>query len=243
MMSKFPLTAYVVAKLNTRILKGRKSRKWMDESSNRFAYRCLPLVISNQLGWDILCPASFIAKWSGGDRASAVKIKFKHTDSPSISSHFGHGILTFNIDFLFRTPEGHNLIVKGPPNYPKDGIAPLEGVVETDWAPATFTMNWKFTRPRTKVHFAEGEPICRILPYPRNYIEKFHCTTTEISNNKGLYEEYIAWRESRSSFIDNLDNPDSTALQKGWQRDYMLGKTPDGKRNTNHQSKIDLEDF
>jgi hypothetical protein len=29
---------------------------------------------------------------------------------------------------------------------PKDGLAPLEGIVEADWAVVPFTMNWKLIR-------------------------------------------------------------------------------------------------
>jgi hypothetical protein len=30
-------------------------------------------------------------------------------------------------------------------------ISPLDGIVETDWLEATFTMNWKLTRPNHTV--------------------------------------------------------------------------------------------
>ena len=64
-------------------------------------------------------------------------------------SAFGEGVLTFHINGLFRTPPGWNLWVGGSPNSPKDGIYPLTGVIETDWSPYTFTMNWRFTRRTT----------------------------------------------------------------------------------------------
>jgi hypothetical protein len=40
--------------------------------------------------------------------------------SPSAISHFGSGILTWNVPYLFRTPPGYNLLVRGPANWPKD---------------------------------------------------------------------------------------------------------------------------
>ena len=64
-----------------------------------------------------------------------------------VSSNFGYGIVTWYLPYLFRTSPGYNLWVRGPVNSPKDGIVPLEGLVETDWAEATFTVNWKITRP------------------------------------------------------------------------------------------------
>ena len=39
---------------------------------------------------------------------------------------------------------------------------PLEGIIETDWLPMTFTMNWMFTSPGT-VTFKAGEPFCFIM--------------------------------------------------------------------------------
>ncbi|MDH3806577.1 MAG: DUF6065 family protein, partial [Gammaproteobacteria bacterium] len=169
---KMQITAYEIVDEPMAIHTAERTRQWMDDSVDRFAYRCLPVAIANQVGWDVLCPVAFTAKWNGKEDLSGVKINFHGQTSPLVSSHFGHGILTFTLGYLFRTTKSHNLWVKGPTNCPKDGIAPLEGLVETDWAPFSFTMNWKFTRRRHKIHFEEGEPVCRVLPYPRHYIRK-----------------------------------------------------------------------
>jgi len=32
----------------------RRERKWMDNAHQKFPYRCLPLVVANQYGWEIL---------------------------------------------------------------------------------------------------------------------------------------------------------------------------------------------
>jgi hypothetical protein len=55
-------------------------------------------------------------------------------------------------------------MVQGPINRPKDGIAALSGIIETDWSPYSFTMNWIITRPDTPVRFEKGEPYCHIFP-------------------------------------------------------------------------------
>jgi hypothetical protein len=62
-------------------------------------------------------------------------------------SHFGSGIITFHANCIFRTDPETNLWVSGPINTPKDGLAPLTGLIESDWMPYTFTMNWMVTRP------------------------------------------------------------------------------------------------
>ena len=96
-------------------------------------------------------PCGFEARWNGGAGPDAVEIGSIRAPSRERApvSLFGQGALTFHVDGLFRTPAGWNLWVGGPPNAAKDGIAPLSGVIETDWSPYTFTMNWRFTRPIT----------------------------------------------------------------------------------------------
>lgn len=90
----------------------------------------------------------FEAEWAGKNHPDAITFAWDE-DLPNpkpVSSVFGSGIMTWGVPYLFRTPPGWNLLARGPANWPKDAVAPLDGLVETDWAVATFTMNWKFTR-------------------------------------------------------------------------------------------------
>ena len=52
------LTAFRVAPDAPPIRAALPSREWMDQTTERFAYRCLPLTIANTHGWEILCPSS-----------------------------------------------------------------------------------------------------------------------------------------------------------------------------------------
>ena len=100
--------------------------------------------------------------WNGGLGADALKVEF--FEKPKVAhaaSHFGSGILTVTVGYLFRTPPGYNLYIRGPANLPKDGIAPLEGIVETDWSEATFTMNvWLLdVQPRMVDCLGDAQPV------------------------------------------------------------------------------------
>ena len=219
-------------------------RDWMDATDQRFAYRCLPLVVANQAGWLILNPANFAVRWNGGPRLGDTRIWFRGSRRETrIISHFGHGVLTFSLPYLFRTPRGVNLWVKGPSNWIKDGAQPLEGVVETDWSAATFTMNWKLTRPRHTVRFERGEPICMIVPIPRGLAESFQPRRMPLSHNAQLLAKYHAWQLSRGAFLDALIKQRPDAVRRGWQRDYFLGLPSDGKRFDEHQTRLELKEF
>ena len=243
MRDKLSITAYHVVEEPMPLRTADKPRDWMDELPERFAYRCLPLAIANQVGWEILNPSGFTARWSGKDGLDAISITFDGEPSALVGSHFGHGVLTFSLGYLFRTTKAHNLWVKGPANRPKDGIAPLEGIIETDWAPFTFTMNWQFTRKRLKVRFEKDEPIATVVPYPRHYLAKFDPVEKNLNEDAKLYQQYVQWREDRLKFNEELKQPGSAAADKGWQRSYMKGEDNAGQVFAGHETKLKIRDF
>ncbi|MEX2519255.1 MAG: DUF6065 family protein, partial [Paracoccaceae bacterium] len=156
------LMCYTIHADACRIVPGKPDRQWMDAFTDRHPYRCLPLVIANTTGWEILSPVSFSAEWNGGPAKGDIRIDADEGSDPAhvarvATSHFTQGVLTFHTGYLFRTPPGWDLAVGGPPNRIKHGVQPLSGIVETDWLPFPFTVNWRFTRPGV-VSFRKDEP-------------------------------------------------------------------------------------
>jgi hypothetical protein len=165
------------------------------------------------------------------------------TGVPAVS-HFGHGILTFHIPCLFRTEPGIDLLVQGPVNRPKDAIAPLSGIVETDWAPYTFTMNWQFTRPGVAVRFDKGEPFCHVWPLQRGALQAVEPEVHPLSQAPELKQQYDAWNASRLAFNSELKQPGSEAHARKWQKLYHQGLLPDGSETTaDHRTRLRLKRF
>ena len=219
-------------------------RDWMDASDQGFAYRCLPLTIANQAGWLIPCPASFTACWDGGQFAPSLRINFDPgCEDRNISSHFGSGVLTFSIPYLFRTPPSVNLWAKGPSNRIKDGVQALEGIIETDWTAAPFTMNWKMTRPNLPVRFERGEPICMVVPVASDLAESLKPTCVPLHENPELNQQYEAWMRARAEFLVALHERRPDAVKVGWQKDYSKGVLPGGTRSTQHRTRLHLKEF
>lgn len=228
---------------NMGLVKAPIERDWMDATSQRFAYRCLPLNIANQMGWFLTCPCSFELYWYGGPDRSDIQLRFLDFADPSVTTHFGFGVLTFSLPFLFRTPPGMNLWAKGPSNMPKDGIQALEGIIETDWAFSTFTMNWKVTRPGEWIKFTAGEPVCMVVPVPRGLAESLVPVTTPLTKNEELHAKYRAWEASRSTFLTGLSEKDPDVVKRGWQKDYFQGKQSAGDTFDGHQTRLEMKDF
>jgi hypothetical protein len=216
------------------ITPSKMKRNWMDET-NGLAYRCIPLNIANEYGWVCHSPLTFTATWDGGISKESVTIKYEEENAFDFCrSHFGYGIITIPPDFIIKTEENISIYVRGISNTGYDNIYPLDGVVETDWLPFTFTMNYKFLKPGS-VTFQKGDPLFMFFPVERNFIENFDINQKPLSSNKELSEKYKKYGESRQEHIDTND-------QKP-QRFYVSGTVVDEKKSiTNHKIKLKLKD-
>lgn len=243
-----PLRAYVTRAPEMDLRPAPARRRWMDATTAGFANRCLPMLIANQWGWFILNERRITVSWNGGPRpadlhthyAKAAPEETVTPDSFLAISHFGHGILTWRIPYIFETPPGWNLYIRGPTNWCKDGATALDGVVETDWAAATFTMNWKVTRPDTWIAFEEGEPICMIFPVQRGNLERFSPEIHALPDNPGLEAKYREWRETRDRFLRTLGQ---AGPGKPWQKHYFQGRSALGEAFPGHQTKVAVRGF
>ena len=213
----------------------------MDATDQRYAYRCLPLSIANSMGWELLSPTRVVAEWNGGNGLPDISVT---TDDPQwadarfAGSHFGHGVLTFQTGYLFRTDPGVATWARGAPNWPKDGIAPLDGIIETDWLTFTFTMNWQFTRPG-RIVFEKDEPFCFITLIEYRALEEVDPEIVCIEHDPVLREDFHAWRDARLDFNRRLTERDPETVKQGWQKFYLRGESAsDVRAPPTHVSRV-----
>jgi hypothetical protein len=181
------------------------------------------------MGWEILAPSRVVAEWNGGTGLSDISIAVDEmwADDRLASSHFGHGILTFHTGYLFRTDPGIAIWARGAPNWPKDGIAPLDGVVETDWLTFTFTMNWQFTRPG-RIAFEKDEPFCFITPIEYRALDTIEPEIVTMDQDPCVRARFQTWKVARQDFNRRLLECDPDTVKQGWQKWYPRGEDPGG---------------
>lgn len=220
------------------------NRAWMDASPGQSAYRCLPLAIANAYGWQMLAPFAISIGWNGGPHAADISIQAEDGVSQVdlfAVSHFNLGIVTMHTGYLFRTEPGWHLLATGPFNEPKDGIVALTGVMESEWLPFPFTMNWQLTRPG-RVRFAKGEPYCQIYPVPQGMLEPVQPEIQDLASDPMLAEQYRLYRDSRSTFLERQKAGDPEVVKQGWQRHYFQGRLPDGSApDARHETRLRLK--
>lgn len=220
-----------------------RERAWFDEFPDHFPYRCLPLVIANQAGLALSMNFAFSVVWDGTPAQSGIKVTSNDRRAVSyISGHFGYGVLTFSLPYLFRTPDNVALMAMGPANWPKIGAVAMEGIVETAWSPYTFTMNWKMLEPGRAVLWDAGEPFCQLVPIDLNLIKDIKVEQKPLATDPELQARHAAWAESRRKF-----NEDRKVAPRGpgpspWQKHYFQGKLLDGSSGTDaHLTKTNTE--
>jgi len=204
-----------LSRADFKIASSERERNWMEKSSGN-PYRCLPLTIANQFGWNILCPFNFKATWNGDKKAeNAFNIIFdkKYDYSNYIASHFGDGILTFSLPYIFRTEKFYGLFVRGPINHIKFNVTYLDAFVETDWLNFTFTYNIKFQKPNIEVEFEENEPLLSFFPYKLEDLENIEFKYNSIYENPELLKNYNEYSDLRIEWNKKVKDAD-------WMKDY-----------------------
>jgi len=253
------LVCYLIDDHPVDIRPARNRRDWMDQTPDSYAYRCLPLSIANAHGWEVRCPVTCEAEWNGGPKKDDIQIIFEDGGnnfigtkkiSTLVESHFGSGILTFNVGVIISTCPGYDLWVTGPVNEFKDGIQALSAVMETYWMPFSFTMNWKFTRPNSKIKFEKGEPFCFFFPIEHDLLERFNPTFKQINDDSALNKQYN-FAFGKRAFLPlleilkgkelKIEEKDRKRLSvQGW---YMRGEMPDGTATSDHKKRIQPKPF
>ena len=185
-------------------------RNWMNQTRDNFAYRCLPLKIINELGYWILCPTDVALYWDGTPDPSGLQVIVDEQYKKHIASHFGHGVLSFSMPWMFRTNiAGIGLRVGGVPNLPPPmGLLPLDGLVETWEQNLTFTMNWKVMVAKRQLMIKAGFPICCISPH-----SFWDTPSMEYKNLSDMSEQdqqdYLDWTNHRKSVLSGTPIDDN----------------------------------
>lgn len=215
-------------------------RQWMDETPNQYAYHCLPLKIANQIGWVLKNPTSFNATYVNDDFESSVKIEFDNLNDQEkygfdISSHFGNGIITFTLPFIFKTPEPWCIWARGLPNYYKDNVCFLEGIIETFWTHMSSTYNIKLIEKDKKIRFEKDEPLAFFTITNLKEIDESTIIFKNPQENKKFSDDFKVWKDKRSEANNNYTRKEI------WQKHYKKGVHDQTlEKNKDHKSKINL---
>ncbi|MEP6342848.1 MAG: DUF6065 family protein [Maricaulaceae bacterium] len=176
-------------------------RDWMDAVPSGYIYRCIPILAANTMGWELLNPSDTAIVWDGGERIENLKVACQQRGLFTASSHFGSGIATWYVPFLFKTSPDLGLYICSPANHEKKNAQAIEAFVRTDWLPFPFTVNWQINKANTETRFAKGEPIARIMPFPLSLIDETTLEIAALSSDPGFKTEVEEFGKARAANV------------------------------------------
>lgn len=226
-----------------------RSRDWMDRTPRKSAYWCLPITMANQAGWVVKLPGTAVATWNGKDTPDSVKLEFPGKQNllkGLASTNFGAGIVSFALPWVFKTSPGTGLWVRGIPNTHTPDCVPLEGIVETDWSPFPFTMNYRIVKRNTAVYFPEGMELCLLSPVRIDLFDAVVPSMRNATEDPELVEELKRHSIKRRQQVGSLPPDADTLDSKGMPKpvlDYYKGTKTDGQAAEQHRKAFEIKRF
>lgn len=223
----------------------KPTRQWMDNVPQKYIYRCIPMVAANTMGWEILNPVETTLLWDGESSNTSLTSTPTSANAFAATSHFGCGIATWYLPFLFRTSPELGLVVTGPANHDRNDAVPLDAFVRTDWLPFPFTMNWRLLNKNTPVTFKANEPICRIYPFPIALLENTKLEIHSLAEDPAFMADVEKWGQTRQKNVEKQQADAQNWLKTGeeptgdgvWNSQYVRARARDtGDTFSPHQT-------
>jgi hypothetical protein len=137
-------------------------RDWMDQTSERHAYRCFPVTQANVIGWSLSCVKDIVFFWDGINDQTDKHIKIT---SP-LGSYAGRGqsSISFNTGLVFRTDKEVSLWTINPVNCFSDDFETMSNLISTSFYDNPLPLAIKAKRANVETTIKAGTPIATIIP-------------------------------------------------------------------------------
>ncbi len=144
----------------------RPRREWMDDTTNKHAYKCLPLTAANVHGWELQLQQDVVVQLDEGNGqiprvlrgATCLFEGEAHSYERFIVQQSIINTVSFTTGWSINPPDGHSVLFTGAPNYFIEGAAPMTALVP-GWWPDEVNMNWVITKKNTPITFPKGMPF------------------------------------------------------------------------------------
>jgi len=186
-----------------------------DPKTKNHAKFCMPLLIANGLGYDILSPATFEIEWDGDEKHDANVNIIDRCSHGFVDNHSAHGSFTVQAQFVPKTEEGYYTYIKGIPNIRRP-FSVMEGLIESWWNPAHFGIVCLCNYP-SKFTIKKGEPLARMVLLHQDAIK------VSLEAKDDQFQIF-----QRKEFLDKREK------QVGHVLDYFKGLYPNGQKTEHH---------
>lgn len=137
-------------------------RDWMDNTSEKHAYRCFPVTQANVVGWSLSCKEDIIFTWDGINDQTDQHVKIKSPDN-SYSGR-GQSSISLNTSLVFRTDPDVSILTINPVNYFNDEFETMSNLISTSFYDNPLPLALKAKKANQETIIKAGTPVATIIP-------------------------------------------------------------------------------
>lgn len=205
-------------------------RDWMEATFDKHAYRCLPVTLTNQLGWAISFPEDITFMWDGQISTSGEHVKVLAGEK-YIQTGRGQATVSFETGLVFRTPENYSLLTYNVPNMFMEGVAPYTTIISSSFFEGPLPVAWKVTKPFVPITIKAGQPVAAVFPISLTEIQGSVLTVKDI---KDLIR---VKREIALDLDEAVKSAADAAANGGWTDYYRNAIDYMGNKLGKHEAK------
>jgi hypothetical protein len=191
-------------------------RDWMDETSEKHAYRCFPVTQANVIGWSLSCQEDIEFMWDGINDQTDQHVKIFSPEGAYAGR--GQSSISLNTGLVFRTENDVSILTINPVNYFNEDFETLSNLISTSFYDNPLPLAIKATKANERVTIKAGTPIATIIPIS---LTDLNNTTIEIFD----YKDQDRSREKANiSYGDAAQKINSSGQWTDWYRDAVNEK-------------------
>jgi hypothetical protein len=192
-------------------------RDWMDETSEKHAYRCFPVTQANVIGWNLSCLKDIGFIWNGVNSQSGDNVKILQGEETCYTGR-GQSSLSFNTGLYFKTTQNCSLFTINPVNYFSDDFETMSSLISTSFFDNPIPLAIKARSANKEILIKAGTPLATIIPISLTSIDN-----TSIEINK--YKDKNRRRERRTfSYGEAAQEINKEGKWTDWYRDAVNEK-------------------
>ncbi len=171
-------------------------RRWMDDFAKGHPYQCAPLRYANVSEWWVIGHERTFVRWDPRNKEDLISIHGLG------ESHFGYGIVSFRLPFVFDVEAPWCLMVKGPANVVIPNAHPLEGVIDPRAYALGFSMNWQIQEGGTAI-FEKDQPVAAITLVDPASLHEAELEIRPVTDHP-KYPELDHWVRKRKDLFEKM---------------------------------------
>lgn len=159
-------------------------RNWMDETSERHAYRCFPVTQANVVGWSLSCTKDIIFTWDGINDQTPDHLII--TSPTGAYAGRGQSSVSFSTGLIFRTNNNVSILTINPVNYFNDDFETMSNLISTSFYDSPLPLAIKAKKANVETRIVAGTPIATIIPISLTELNHSSISITEYSDPENL---------------------------------------------------------